>query len=64
MSDNNISQLIENPQDLANNLQEDLKTTNKDIEKFSQTMINLSEKTLSETMLRINNILENENFKT
>ena len=64
LSDNNISQLIENPQDLANNLQEDLKTTNKDIEKFSQTMINLSEKTLSETMLRINNILENENFKT
>lgn len=57
---NNISQKIDNTEELSNHLIKDLKKHNKKDNQISSLINNLGQKTLTDTMNKINNFLLNE----
>ncbi len=59
---NNISEIIMNPDELAEKIFYDLESSDKDIKKYSSIMSRLREQTLNNTMKHINNFLFNENI--
>ena len=61
---NNVSKLIKNSKELANNLINDLDGVKRKDEKFSRIMNNLSETTLFDTMKILNKFLFDETKKT
>ena len=57
---NNISQKIDNTEELSDHLIEDLKEHQKKDNQISSSINNLGQKTLTDTMNKINNFLLNE----
>ena len=62
LSKNNISKEINNEFDLSKNLILDLKSEIKDVTRFSKIMNEMENKTLNDTMFKINSFLSNENL--
>ncbi len=62
LSKKNISKEINNEFDLSKNLILDLKSEIKDVTRFSKIMNEMENKTLNDTMFKINSFLSNENL--
>ena len=60
LNKNNISKKIENYTELSDNLITDLEILYKEDNKISNSINNLGQKTLADTMININNFLFNE----